>query len=86
MEMSVVDWQFVTGKVLAKEEELNEHYVLGFGDHDFVIVLEIIFIGWAVDVQDQDHWLSGSAQLESGFELEFQQQAAGSLKDRHGRA
>jgi hypothetical protein len=82
----VVNRHIISAEVLAKEEELDEHSILGLGERDFVIVLEISFVGWAVDIQDWDHQLPKSALSEGVFELEFQQQAAGSSEGGHGKA
>ena len=82
----VVDRNVISAKILAKEEELDEHSILSLGERDFVIVLEIFFVGRAGDVQDRDHRLPIPALSEGVFELEFQQQAAGSSKGGHGKA
>jgi hypothetical protein len=82
----VVDGNVISAKILAKQEELDEHSILSLGERDFVIILEIFFVGGAGDVQDRDHRLPIPALSEGVFELEFQQQAAGSSKGGHDKA
>jgi hypothetical protein len=82
----VVDGHIIAAKILAKEEELDEHSILHLGEGNFVICIKFGFVIWAVDIQDWDYGLPKSALSEGVFELEFQQQAADSSEDGHGKA
>jgi hypothetical protein len=72
MKAGVVGGHIIATKILAKEEELDEHSILRLGEGNFVICIKFGFVIWAVDIQDRDYRLPKSALSEGVFELEFQ--------------